>query len=141
MMSFLDGLDPESEAGVLLIFFGFFFVSGVSLALVLQAPFVLLGLGILVFPAWAGTRLGLFAPNGETTRIEEHDPLTVLQERYARGDISDEEFGHRLITSLGTDELAGREPSQPDRDHDPLTERTQSAVSNDSRRFFALPIL
>jgi len=123
-MSFLDEPDPESEAGKGLIVFGIVFSAVIIMALIAEAPLVLLGLGILVFLAWAGTRLGVFTANDETTRTDEPDPVAVLQERYARGELSEEEFEHRLTTILETDELAGRDAAKPDRDRDLLTERT-----------------
>lgn len=38
----------------------------------------------------------------------EADALTVLRQRYARGEISDEEFDHRLDRLLGSDPERGR---------------------------------
>jgi hypothetical protein len=60
----------------------------------------------------------------EAKRSTESDPLTALQQRYARGEISEEEFEHRLTTILEADELAGRDTANSDHERDLLTERT-----------------
>lgn len=62
-----------------MIVVGLVFGAGVLTALAPKAPFVLLGLGILVSLARAGTRLEVLTSNDETTRTEGTDPLTVLQ--------------------------------------------------------------
>ena len=120
MSDFTDWFDPNSAGGILAVIFGF----GLLISLASEAPLVLLGLGTLVFLAWAGTRLDVFGTDGQTEQVEDHDPLKVLQERYARGEISEEEFEQRLTTVLNADELAGRDVVKSDRDRDLLTERT-----------------
>jgi uncharacterized membrane protein len=120
MSDFTDWFDPNSAGGILAVIFGF----GLLISLASEAPLVLLGLGTLVFLAWAGTRLDVFDTDGQAEQVEDRDPLKVLQERYARGEISEEEFEQRLTTVLNADELAGRDVVKSDRDRDLLTERT-----------------
>ena len=79
-----------------------------AVVLVAQAPpYVLLTIVVLVFLGWLGVKTGYLADEDgadEATR----DPLTVLQERYAAGEISESEFERRLEHILETDELARR---------------------------------
>ena len=124
-MSFLGEVDPDSEAGKAMTVFGLLFGSGVLVALAAEVPFVLLGLGILAFLAWAGTHTGVFAGSDNSERAQEPDPAALFQERSARGELSDEEFEHRLTTILETDELVGQDAAKPERDRDLLTERTE----------------
>lgn len=111
-MSRLDDWDdPMSTLAVLGIIFGFTFlvvlVEKMSLLAMLAVLSVLallvLGLGVL----WLVSNRSDAEVEGEATR--ERDPLTVLQERYARGEISEETFEHQVTMLLDVDELAGRE--------------------------------
>jgi uncharacterized membrane protein len=47
----------------------------------------------------------------EDSEESEPDPIAELERRYVRGEISEEEFEHRLSVLLDADELAGRETS------------------------------
>jgi uncharacterized membrane protein len=122
MSDLTDWFDPNSAGGILTVIFGFILL----LTLATQAPVVLGVLGFLLFMAWAGIRSGELVPDKSTDEPTEHDPLKLLQKRYARGEISEEEFEQRLTTILNADELAGRNTAKPDRDRDRdlLTERT-----------------
>lgn len=47
------------------------------------------------------------------------DPLTTLQERYARGEISESEFEHRVERIIDSDHRAGRNGGDADTPFDP----------------------
>lgn len=53
------------------------------------------GLAILVLLIWAVARIGA-TPSGPRPSGENESPEAVLKQRYARGEIDDEEFERRL---------------------------------------------
>jgi len=68
------------------------------------------GLGIL--REWLGSDDDLAARAGAVT--DDEDPLETLRERYARGEIGDEEFERRLEELVATEEG----PERPGRDRE-----------------------
>ena len=93
------------------------FVLAVVLVIGLLAeapPFVALTVIVLAFLAWVGVRMGYLTSGDETEENVERDPLTVLQERYAAGEISEAEFEHRLERILESDELVEKAAERPD---------------------------
>jgi uncharacterized membrane protein len=46
------------------------------------------------------SRFGVSRESTETGPVSERDPLTVLQARYTRGDVPEDEFERRLGTIL-----------------------------------------
>jgi uncharacterized membrane protein len=100
--------------------------------LILEAPWLLALAMVLLAGYWWQTGRNPVTATVEVVRGErernasrepradvEDDPLSVLRERYARGEITDEEFEHRLDRLLATesDELSR------DRDRDRAYER------------------
>ena len=85
------------------------FVGGaVMLALTIEAGVLLLffGLGgLAVFKESATTDRAA----EDTAERSKRDPLSVLRERYARGELTDEEFEHRLDRLLETEDNTDRE--------------------------------
>lgn len=73
------------------------------------------GLGVL--REWLGDDDDLAAMAGAVTEQEEEDPLETLRERYARGEIGDEEFERRLEELVATEE--GPERPRSDREREP----------------------
>ncbi|ADJ14804.1 SHOCT domain-containing protein [Halalkalicoccus jeotgali] len=93
--------------------------------LILEAPWVLALAMVLVAGYWWETRRNPVSVILEAVRDDQaadsrdrldpatDDPLTVLRERYARGEISDEEFERRLDRLLETEtESLSRERSR-----------------------------
>ncbi|MFC6905510.1 SHOCT domain-containing protein [Halalkalicoccus tibetensis] len=88
---------------------GMVFGTGLLIVLAAEAPFVLL---VLLFVALLAVGLAVrsgLALGGEDEEDEELDPLTELERRYVRGEITEEEFEHRLSTLLDAEERAGRD--------------------------------
>lgn len=98
----MDLPDLDSSEGVALAIM----VTVVVLSLANQAPAVLIVLATLVFLGWAGVRSGLLA--SDDASVPGDDPLTILQQRYASGDLSKEEFEQRVDELLAVDARAGR---------------------------------
>lgn len=108
-----DWFDPNSAGGILAVIFGFVVVLQILeffTTLAATAPVVA---GVAVFAiALLGALTWMIARNGasETSREDgeredrESDPLTVLKQRYARGELSEAEFERRLGTLLDTDD-------------------------------------
>jgi len=92
--------------------------SGVKSGMTYDLIILLFSAVALLAPAFAA--MALLAPDaGRRTApearpgpsVEEADPVTVLQRRYAAGELSDEEFDRRLETVLETDEI-GQSPAE-----------------------------
>jgi uncharacterized membrane protein len=77
---------------------------------------VTVGLGLVGVVWWVSNRSD--ATDGEEEATRDRDPLSVLKERYARGDISEETFEQQVTMLLNVDEIADSE-----RDADIMTER------------------
>lgn len=101
-MSYLeDWDDPMSSITILGIIFGFTFLVVLVVKMPLAAAAVI-GIGLAAVLWWVFNR-------STTADVDvERDPLTVLKERYARGDISEEAFEHQVTTLLDVDEIADR---------------------------------
>lgn len=107
-MSRLDDWDdPMSTFVLLAIIFGFSFLFVLVVNSPLVAALVVFGLGILSIVWWASNHSDATKNEEESTR--ERDPLAVLKERYARGEISEEKFEQQVTMLLDVDEIAGRE--------------------------------
>lgn len=107
-MSRLDDWDdPMSTFVLIMLIFGFstLMILADVAPLLAVALVVLLGIGTVSVLAWTGIHLDMFNNSREETR--EQDPLSVLKERYARGEISEEEFEHRVTMLLDVNEIAG----------------------------------
>lgn len=95
--------------------------------LILEAPWLLALAMVLGAWYWWQTGTNPVSATRDLARREEEseprtvadsdDPLSALRERYARGDIGDEEFERRL------DRLLATEPDELDRERDRLYER------------------
>ncbi len=70
------------------------------------AGFLLVAITLAVYAAREGYLS--FGSDAEETE-EDLDPVVELERRYVRGEISEEEFEHRLSVLLDADERAGRE--------------------------------
>jgi uncharacterized membrane protein len=107
-MSRLDDWDdPMSTFALLGIIFGFSFLVVLVVNMPLLAAVVVFGLVFVSILWWASNRSD--ASDGEEETTRERDPLIVLKERYARGEISEETFEHRVTRLLDVDEIAGNE--------------------------------
>ena len=90
-----------------------------AVVLIAQAPpYVLLTIAVLVFLGWIGVRTGYLSQDDESEKESERDPLTVLQKRYAAGEVSESEFEHRLERILESDQLVAEAGERPDREID-----------------------
>jgi uncharacterized membrane protein len=118
MSNLTDWLGENKAAGVLAVILGFgigvlALVLGFNLLITLAttAPamvgLVVPLLGMLAVVAVAGIHSDASDDEEEMTR--EHDPLSVLKERYARGELSEAEFEHQVAMLLDVDEIAGRD--------------------------------
>jgi uncharacterized membrane protein len=97
--------DLNSPAGVALVIVG----AAVVLALANQAPAVLIVLTVLAFLGWVGVRSGLLARDEESDAADTpagDDPPTILQQRYASGEITKAEFERRVDELLEVDARA-----------------------------------
>lgn len=104
-----DWFDPYSPAGILLVIFG----ATLALKLATDSPLVLLGIATIVFLGWVTVRTGII--DGGTDGDANDDPFTVLQRRYANGDITEAEFERRVDRLLNAE-------TQVDRDQEPVLE-------------------
>jgi uncharacterized membrane protein len=107
MSRFDDWDDPMSTFALLGIILGFSFLVVLVVKMPLMAAVVVFGLVFVSILWWASNRS--VASDGEEEATRERDPLTVLKERYARGEISEETFEHRVTMLLDVDEMAGNE--------------------------------
>lgn len=105
MSGFDDWFDPNSRGGVLAVIFTFVVV----MALATQAPGVLVVLATLAFLGWVGVRSGLLERSHESDAVDATDPFVTLQQRYASGELSKEEFERRVDELLSVDARAGRD--------------------------------
>ena len=99
--------DLDSSEGVALAIMA----TVVVLSLANQAPTVLIVLGTLAFLGWVGVRSGLLASDeasGAANAPAGDDPFTILQQRYASGDLSKEELERRVDELLEVDARARR---------------------------------
>lgn len=122
MSSFTDWFDPNSAGGILAVIFGFvvvvhvleFFTTLAATAPVVAsvAVFAIAFLGVC---AWTVAQNGPFEMSADEDEQEsrESDPLAVLKQRYARGELSETEFERRIGTLLDTDDRA-RSDSEPE---------------------------
>jgi len=116
-MSRLDDWDdPMSTFALLAIIFGFTFLVVLVETIPVMDAIVVFGLVFLGVLWWRSDRSDTFDVEEETTR--ERDPLIVLKERYAHGEISEEEFEHQISMLLDVDEIAGSK-----QEAEPVTER------------------
>jgi len=108
-----DWFDPNSAGGILAVIFGFVIVLQILeffMTLAVTAPVVagiaVFAIAFFAFLAWAAVRNETFETNRTDGEREgrESDPLTVLKQRYARGELSEAEFEQRLGTLLDTDD-------------------------------------
>jgi uncharacterized membrane protein len=77
------------------------------IVLAVEAPSVLAFLGGVVLLAWFAVRTGTLTADDENE--SDPEPLTELERRYVNGELSDDEFEHRLSVLLDADERADRE--------------------------------
>lgn len=123
-MSHLDDWDdPKSTialiAAILAVVFAFsFLVVLVEMMPVVAALVVMVVIGMGLLGGWWVVSNHSDAAADEEEPTRDRDPLSVLKERYARGDISEETFEHQVTMLLDVDDIAGRE-----RDAEPVTER------------------
>ena len=59
---------------------------------------LLIALAVLVYRAFSGD----YSAGGQSTGLMASDPRQILAERYARGEIDDDEYQRRLATLSGT---------------------------------------
>lgn len=105
-MSRLDDWDdPLSTHVGLVIILGFSLLSLIAIAMPFVAAIILFILGLLGFFVWRETNHS-DASEGEEEETHDRNPLPVLKERYARGELSEEEFEHRVTMLLDVDEIA-----------------------------------
>lgn len=95
--------------GSLLIIFGFIVTVVIAEGSPFMAAVMLSFLGFVGFLAWGwwtiiSSEKSRSEPEGGAT--DERDSFEVLKERYARGEISEEEFEHRLTVLLDVDSIA-----------------------------------
>jgi uncharacterized membrane protein len=109
MSGLLDWAGANPRIATPAIVFGSIFGTGLLVSLAAISPFALVVLASIVFLAWLIVRTGALA--GESGTEPESDPVTELERRYVRGEISEDEFERRLSVLLDADELAGRETS------------------------------
>ncbi|MGQ3329575.1 MULTISPECIES: SHOCT domain-containing protein [Halorubrum] len=62
--------------------------------------------------------VGAEVPAEQSISAAEDDPLATLRERYATGEIGEEEFERKLDRLLETEELAGRVEDGPNRERE-----------------------
>ena len=115
MSSLGDWFDPNSPSGIFAIIFG----AATVLAMANQQPGLLALLSILAFFGWAGVRSGRLDGGGTDGPS---DPMTILQQRYASGEISQVEFEERVDRLLAVD---ARAKGQIEQDREPATERSR----------------
>lgn len=111
MSGLLDWAGENPHVSVPAIVFGSVFGVGLIVSLAAISPFALVALSSLVFLVWLVVRTGALTGDERPEYEPEADPVTELERRYVRGEISEEEFEHRLSVLLDADELAGRETS------------------------------
>ena len=112
-MSRLDDWYGEITVVALLLGFGagvmaLYILGNFFITLTATAP-ILAGMvmfGLVFVAAMAVANFYSDTADSEEEASRERDPLTVLKERYARGELSEEEFEHRVTMLLDVDEIA-----------------------------------
>lgn len=119
MSDVLEWAGENPHASVPAIVFGSVFGVGLIVSLAAISPFALVTIATLVFFAWLVVRTGALAggSGSEPERPSQPHPITELERRYVRGEISEEEFEHRLSTLLDAEERAGRD-AEIEADHE-----------------------
>lgn len=110
-----EGTQPGDGLKWLALIAGMVLAFPIVIVMIAEASFLLATMFTLGFLAWVGIRTGLLTANeraADETADPERDPLTVLQERYAAGEISESEFERRLERILESDELVRGETEQ-----------------------------
>lgn len=92
-------------AGILVLALAFGFALSLATIAPMVAGIVVFSLCFLAVMAWA--RIRSDTSDSKTEASLEGNSLAVLKERYARGEISEEEFEHRVTMLLDVDELFG----------------------------------
>jgi len=112
-MSHLDDWYGEITVVALLLGFGagivaLYILGNFFVTLTATAPIIagMLMLGLILFAATAVANFYSDTTDSEEEASHERDPLTVLKKRYARGELSEEEFEHRVTMLLDVDEIA-----------------------------------
>lgn len=126
MGEILDWAGENPHVSVPAIVFGSVFGVGLIVSLAAISPFALVAIASLVFFAWLVVRTGALTDNtgDDPEPVPRPDPITELERRYVRGEISESEFEHRLSTLLDADERAGRAAeSEADREFEFATKR------------------
>lgn len=110
MSDILDWAGKNPHVSVPAIVFGSVFGVGLIVSLAAISPFALVAIASLVFFAWLVVRTGALAgpTEDDPEPVSQPDPITELERRYVRGEITEEEFEHRLTTLLDADERVGR---------------------------------
>ena len=87
------------------------FVGGaVMLALTIEYGVLLMAFGLGGLAVFRESVTATESSSASSTAHAERDPLSIVRERYARGELTDEEFERRLDRLLETEDDA-REPS------------------------------
>jgi hypothetical protein len=109
--------------GVLLLFVGYSLLRSVARRAA-EAP----------EPEWWGGDTASATASGTGTAVDGEDPVRVLQDRYARGEIGDDEFERRIERLVGTEGASASRPGDgsADRDEEPLD--GQSRTDRGTRR-------
>lgn len=109
MSEILDWAGESPQVSIPAIVFGSVFGVGLIVSLAAISPFALVVLASLVFFAWLIVRTGALTGDERSEDEPKADPVTELERRYVRGEISEEEFEHRLSVLLDADGRVGRE--------------------------------
>jgi hypothetical protein len=96
----------------------FVFVSFITLAGTPPLVAGLLVAGLVFLGAAASESIGSEASEADQEATSEREPLVMLKERYARGELSEEEFEHRVTKLLDVDEIA-----ESNSEAEPIAER------------------
>ena len=112
-MSHLDDWYGEITVVALLLAFGagmvaLYVLGNFFVTLTATAPIVagMVMFGIVFVAAMAAADVYSDTTDSEEEASPERDSLAVLKERYARGELSEEEFEHKVTMLLDVDEIA-----------------------------------
>ncbi|RJT07444.1 SHOCT domain-containing protein [Halococcus sp. IIIV-5B] len=112
-MSHLDDWYGEITVVALLLAFGagivaLYVLGNFFVTLTATAPIVagMVMFGIVFVAAMAAADFYSDTTDSEEEASHEREPLAVLKERYARGELSEEEFEHKVTMLLDVDEIA-----------------------------------
>ena len=89
-----DQSDSDSRLRWAAIIVGMMLAFPLGVIIATESPGIMLVLASMAFVGWAGVRTGYLDGSGGAS--DEPDPLTTLQDRYARGELSEAEFERRL---------------------------------------------